>query len=419
MTPQSINTRMKLNTAIRVIFGNFPKVNSNQHDHSPGYLSGAPGGGKTRSIEAEALARNCHFISRNIGMAKLEEFGGIPDFYWNPKNTVVERLEEMKVEIEPQANTNTWTTTEMTVDNPEYNVNNADLHTVWSIPELICEIRNKSKEKPVVVILDDWHLAIPQVQALGYELFTDYSLKGYKIPENVLIVLAGNDTALAGAKGQFSAVMNRVQKILVYTDFDYWANVFGYDNVFPPIISFLDAKENRGYFHGEESATDPWPSPRSWTNLSKKIEELMSCGIWNELQNDDKLMVCTSFVGTIAASAFMTYYEIYLKIKAKDIFDSGNYDIPVNAVDRFAFTYAISFEFLERYTVNRKDESSIKIFVKILKDLEAKHSELAMVSIRYITARGGKILEELAVQKKIDMKLLSQFHKTSMIMRSY
>lgn len=370
--------RIPLHTAIKLAFSVAEQRLQGVKDLSTPYLSGAPGGGKTQSIRAEAYKRGMHFAARNLGMARAEEFGGIP----------------------------------------EINKKNNELHTTWTIPELLCELRDKAKEKDVICLLDDWHLSSSQIQAMGYEMFSDYTLKGYKIPNNVLIILAGNDTAAAGARSQFSAVMNRVSKLYVETDFDYWKLTYAYpNNLSDPLISFLESKENRGFFHGKEDVVNPWPSPRSYTNLSYMLEGLFENGLITQLTEYEELCVYASHIGIEAAVAFQTYYKVYRSFNTDKIFNTGKYKIPKDPIDRYAFTSAISSGFYNRYgvTQNKKDE---KVYIKILDELHKKYPEMAINSIRYIAARDLQVIKELTATGKIEPVLLQDLLKTSQLLKT-
>ena len=369
--------RITLHVAIKLAFSNLEQRLRGITDLSTPYLSGAPGGGKTQSMRAEAYKRNMHFVSRNLGMARAEEFGGIP----------------------------------------EISKKGDELHTTWTIPELLCEIRTKAKEKDVICLLDDWHLSSSQIQAMGYEMFSDYTLKGYKIPKNVLIVLAGNDTAAAGARSQFSAVMNRVSKFYVETDFEYWKHVYAYpNNISDPILSFLDTKENRPFFHGKEDVVNPWPSPRSYTNLSYMLKGLSENGLMETLSDYEELCLYSSHIGIEAAVAFQTFHKIYRSFNTDAIFNTGKYKIPNDPINRYAFTSAISSGFYNRYDGNNKKDKNV--FVKILDDLHINYPELAINSIRYMAAKDLQIIKELTTSGKIKPALLQDLLKTSQLLSS-
>jgi len=380
MSTSSNIQRIPLQFAVQVAFSDFESRLNGITDLSTPFLAGPPGGGKTQSIRAEAAKRGMEFVCRNLGLIKLEELGGIPEFM----------------------------------------VEDDELRTRWSVPELISEIRRKAKNAPVVVLLDDWHIAGSQVQALGFELFSDYSLKGYKVPKNTFFILAGNDSAAAGARASFSAVMNRVAKMYVETEFDYWRDQVAIPmGIWDPIVSFLNSRDYRRFFHGEEQVMDPFPSPRSWTNLSFKLNGLMSNGILKYDNSAEstirELAIYASHVGVQAASEFQTFYKVYSSFDMKSIFDFGKYKVPDEAAERYAFTTAISSEFYNRCQENKATDS--KVYVKILKDLNTNYPEMAITSVRFLGTRDVGIIKKLAQSRQLSPALLQKLMQTSQVLR--
>ena len=183
------------------------------------------------------------------------------------------------------------------------------------------------------------------------------------------------------------------------------------NNISFDIISFLDNKDNRRFFHGEEDVVNPWPSPRAWTNLSNKITAMKKSGLWNDLKSNEHVYVLSSHVGIEAASAFYTYYQVYASFNTTKIFDTGKYSIPKNPIDIFAFSSAISSEFYSRYLNN--DTMCSDVFFNIIKDLHTNWPEAAMKCIRYIAKRDQQILAAIARKSKNVMDLLMKLHQTS------
>lgn len=387
--------KVPLHKAIEIAFDDVNTRLSGETNLSVTYLAGSPGGGKTKSIRAKCKEEGYKFTWRNMGMIRTEELGGIPD--------LLRGRDEF--------------------------LGRDALNTEWSIPELIVELRDLASPTPeqkkkgelpfVVVLLDDWHLSPPNVQALGFELFTDYAIKRHAIPPNVMFVLAGNDSPAAGARNQFSAIMNRAAKYYVETDFEYWRDEYAYKHdVFLPVVSFLESQEYRPLFHGEEQGLDPWPSPRSWTNLSTKLKKLMASGIWEDLKESEKMCVCAAHVGHKAGQEFFTYYNIYMKFNTKQIYDTNKWKFPKDPMERFAFAFAITHEFYNRhYDGKGKDKKCQHTFGKILEEVEEHSPELAMSSLRYLIAKNEKILvEDLIKSGSIKIDLMKKLFKTSNVL---
>jgi len=108
---------------------------------------------------------------------------------------------------------------------------------------------------------------------LLYELFTERSLRGYQIPQNCAMVMAGNTSSKSGAKSMFSAIINRCVMMPVFTDFNGWKTNFALkENIHPGVISFLGNAQYQKFFHEDEQIDVAWGSPRSWTRFANEIK---------------------------------------------------------------------------------------------------------------------------------------------------
>lgn len=343
------------------------KFEGNKHIGIPSLLS-VPGIGKTELIQHKANEMGYGFIFKNCGNFRLEEAGGIPD--------IIKK------------------------DN--------ELHTKWSIPEFITDLREISKKyQKVLCLLDDAHLA-GNIQEMFFELFTQYSIKGIKIPDNIFIVLAGNFSSIAGAKKSLSAVINRTYRFKVEPDFQYWRDNFAIpNNIYEPILQFLI--QNNRYFIGEENHNEAWASPRSWTYLSSLLKKL-------EIKNknlDDReyICICASSVGDLIAQEFYTYIKIYKEFDVEEIYNTGKFKIPNEPAKKFPFIYAISNEFVKRFKVKgiKNIDSDLKVYGKIFNELWKTNRELILSSIRYITSIDGQSgFAKCLDSRYIDKEVLSE-----------
>ena len=373
MANQVTQVSMPLHTAVKYAIGHL-KAQWAGHKMATVYISGKPGGGKSESFATECSKNNIGFVPITVGLIRAERFTGIPDF---------------KRE---------------TVDGKEV------LNTEWSVPEIVCILREASaKYTNVVCLLDDWHVAPPEIQSIGFELFTYNSINGYSVPSNVGFVLAGNPSSVAGARNSFSAIMNRVCKINVETDFDHWRDQFAYkSNLNVEFVSFLDNMSNRPLFHGDEETKDPWPSPRSWTECSRAVDNLSNTDWGLSTDGIDNLThsIINAHVGTKAAAEFMIYHTIYAHINAKKIFSTGKWKLPTDPIKKFAFGAACSAEFYDRYV--KKDPSAMPIYCAMMNEFESNCPEIAIRSIRFLATKDFKIPQALIKEKVLKQETLSR-----------
>ena len=324
------------------------------------YVIGAPGGGKSSVIDQYFRSMGYDILCVHFAFTPIEEISGLPQF--------------IKVKY-----------------------NNQEIEgTRWTLPDLVTLTYDYAgKCEKLLLFMDDFHLCSPAHMEYGYQLFTNKSIRNYKLPDNTAIILAGNYGQKAGAKSIFSGISNRIAFYPVYMDFQYWVVNFANENVHPDIISFLSESSYSKHFHQEERVDEPWASPRAWTRFSSiltTIEKLV------KVNYSDLLYLANAHVGREAASDFVSYYKILRKLKISDIFD-GKQSI-VLPEDELVYTFAIAstVEFLTRYTKAKpaKRDSIVKTYCAILTKVyeKSKESCLAMIRDIVIKSNESKVIEQ-------------------------
>ena len=117
-----------------------------------------------------------------------------------------------------------------TVDASQYKANSIDgtipQATQWSIPEMVAKAIRAAEGKPTVLLIDDFHMVSPHLQAYFYGLLLERRLGNFKLSDNVAIVLTMNDSDKAGFNGINSAVRNRLAILPVEFNFEYWFKAY-------------------------------------------------------------------------------------------------------------------------------------------------------------------------------------------------
>ncbi len=366
-----------LDRAIKLATTNF-MMQINNMDVAYPYLQGAPGGGKTASlqgltkgIEFMGKTYNVDVVSTHFALKPLEETGGIPQF-------------EM-----------------VTINNQE------KLGTIWSFPDIMKELYILSEKHVdnsgfIIWLLDDMHLCSPAHMAMLYELLTERKLREFEIPKNVAICLAGNTSNKAGAKTMFSAIVNRVFLCPVHTDFNNWKKNFAIPNkVHMGVRSFLENDMYQQFFHEDEQVDNAWGSPRSWTRFASMISVMEQMNDGNPLGSDDILYICSGHVGKTAASEFVSFYKIFNKFDLKSILNNiENFRLPDSSVDR----YALAFAGVNYYINNHKDKNIISNFAKLVIKYGQESPELSIMIMKEII-NTEKFLGMKTLYTKVALKI--------------
>lgn len=316
------------------------------------YWRGEPGIAKTALSKKMCNMANMNFFATHYGQTPIEEISGLP--YYNSFKIGEEKFRGTK----------------------------------WTIPDILTTLYkiSEDKNKITVWLLDDFHLASPGMMALGYEMFTERKLRGYDIPSNVAILLAGNTSVKAGSKKNlFSAVANRCAIFPVYMDFEYWKTEYAIpNNINSKILGFLSNISYRKYVQEEEQLDRPWASYRSWTKFSNILNPLEEIGPVNM---QDALYYCSAHNGEEAASKFSTYYKIFSEVEVEKIFDKKiPIIIPTDMSNQYIYMIANVSEFNKRYAEAKKDNKIdlVNIIGEIILEIAKTRIEIAVVGLKEI-----------------------------------
>jgi hypothetical protein len=337
------------------------------------YIVSPPGAGKTAIIQNMAQKANYGFLSYSPALERIEKFGGIPDI-----------IKE-----------------------------NNELRTIWSIPQMVTEINNIARKKEAAVVLfDDWHLCDEDLQSIGFELFTYFKLNNHPLEDNIVFMLAGNDSSAAGAETALSAIRNRCTMINTKPDIDFWIENFASkNNILPAGISFFQNKAMNGrFFHEQESTSEQFGSPRSWTSAFNYISELESLNPNSEPDYNLIRAIVEGSVSQEGAEAFMNYYFLYREIDLDEIFEKGNISIPNDIINKYAYSMAITNEAYNRICLKNNEENTEEIFSKFIKELYDDMKELCSAMIIYLTRipkneeniSGSDIIKNMIINGNID-----------------
>ena len=93
----------------------------------------------------------------------------------------------------------------------------------------------------IVLFLDEMNSAAPAVQAAAYQLILNRRVGQYKLPDNVLIVAAGNREADKGVTYRMPAPLaNRFVHLELAVDFDDWFQWAVENDIHQDVVGYLN-----------------------------------------------------------------------------------------------------------------------------------------------------------------------------------
>ena len=126
----------------------------------------------------------------------------------------------------------------------------------------------------IILFLDELNSAAPSVQAAAYQLILNRRIGQYVLPDNVVIIAAGNrETDKGVAYRMPKPLENRFVHFELRVDFNDWLDWAVENNINPDIIGYLSFAKGDLYNFDPSSSSRGFATPRSWTFTSELLED--------------------------------------------------------------------------------------------------------------------------------------------------
>ena len=183
-----------------------------------------------------------------------------------------------------------------------------DQTMVWAPPSELPSKAFAAKHKMIILFLDEMNSAAPSVQAAAYQLILNRRVGQYELPDNVVIVAAGNRETDKGVTYRMPAPLaNRfihLEMAVEWDDYFEWATD---NNVHPDVVGYLTACKGDLYTFDSKSADRAFATPRSWSFVS----ELLTDG---DTDSDTLADLVAGSIGEGLAIKFMAHRQFSSKL---------------------------------------------------------------------------------------------------------
>lgn len=201
-----------------------------------------------------------------------------------------------------------------------------------------------------ILFLDELSAAPQSVQAAAYQLTLNRSIGEHKLPDNTLVMAAGNRTTdRAVAYKMPSALANRMMHYEICVDFKTWSQwAIEKGNIHPYVLGYLSYDMSKLYITDKSIDEVAFPTPRSWMFVSSILNTL------GEIEDIGKChSIISSCVGMGTAVEFIAWSKVYKDLpKTEDIFNGKTVSYP-NSPDAL---YALIVS-MTTYAVRREKET--------------------------------------------------------------
>jgi hypothetical protein len=246
----------------------------------PLFLWGPPGIGKSELVEGITADLGGLMIDLRLGQMEPTDIRGIP-FYNKEKNVM---------EYAPP------------IDLP-------DAETAAQYPI-------------VVLFLDEMNSAPASVQSAAYQLILNRRVGKYVLPDNVVMVAAGNRESDKGVTYRMpTPLANRFIHQEMKVDFGSWQEWAVQHNIHKDVVGYLSFAKQDLYDFDAKSSSRAFATPRSWSFVSQLLSD-------ESVDDDTVTNLIAGTVGEGLAVKFMTHRKVasrmpnptdILKGKVKDL----------------------------------------------------------------------------------------------------
>jgi ATPase family associated with various cellular activities (AAA) len=313
----------------------------------PVFLWGPPGVGKSEVVANIAKELGGHMIDLRLGQMEPTDLRGIPFF-------------------------------------------NKDLGKMdWAPPVDLPDEELASQYPIVILFMDEMNQGAPAVQGSAYQLILNRRVGKYKLPDNVVIVAAGNRESDKGVSYRMPAPLaNRFVHLEVREDYDSWNEWAVKNRVHKDVVGYIGfAKQDLMDFN-PRSSSRAYATPRSWSFVSEFL--------YDEDATDAELMdLIAGTVGDGLAVKFMAHRKVSSKMpNPTQVLNGTVRELEVKEISAmYSLTVSLCYELQDAYA-------------KMGKARAAEWHEMADNFFRFMM---DNFTTELVVMGKL--KSFNEFHK--------
>lgn len=144
----------------------------------------------------------------------------------------------------------------------------------WAPPIDLPDQATASQYPVVILFMDEMNSAAPSVQAAAYQLVLNRRIGKYVLPDNVVMIAAGNRDGDKGVTYRMpSPLANRFVHLEMRVDFDSWLQWAANHSIHKDVIGYLSFAKQDLYDFDPKSISRSFATPRSWSFVSELLDD--------------------------------------------------------------------------------------------------------------------------------------------------
>ena len=220
----------------------------------------------------------------------------------------------------------------------------------WAPPIDLPDTETASQYPVVVLFMDEMNSAAPAVQAAAYQLVLNRRIGKYILPDNVVMVAAGNRESDKGVTYRMpTPLANRFVHAEMRVDFPSWQEWAVKNQIHKDVVGYLSFAKQDLYDFDAKSSSRAFATPRSWTFVSELLED-------EDIDETTATDLIAGTVGEGLAVKFMAHRKIAGKLpKPEDVLSGKSKELAVKEVSAM-YSLVISLCYELKAAVENKVE---------------------------------------------------------------
>ena len=250
----------------------------------------------------------------------------------------------------------------------------------WAPPIDLPDEELASQYPIVVLFLDEMNSAAPGVQAAAYQLILNRRIGKYCLPDNVVMVAAGNRESDKGVTFRMpTPLANRFVHLEMKPEFAAWQEWAVKNQIHKDVVGYLSFAKQDLYDFDARSSSRAFATPRTWTFVSELLKD-------EDMDDTTATDLIAGTVGEGLAVKFMAHRKIAGKLpRPEDVLSGKEKDLKVKEVSAM-YSLVISMCYELKDTIDNKKaddkkfhEMADNFFAYMMKNFE---TELVVMGAR-------------------------------------
>jgi len=263
---------------------------------------------------------------------------------------------------------------------------------VWGAPAELPDAAMSAQYDNIVLFLDEMNSAAPAVQAAAYQLILNRRVGQYKLPDNVIIVAAGNREADKGVTYRMPAPLaNRFVHIEMGVNFDDWFQWAVDNKIHQDVVGYLQFAKQDLYDFDPKSSSRSFATPRSWSFVSELLEDALDEGTTTDL--------VAGAVGEGLAVKFMAHRKVAANMpNPSEILIGKVKELKTKEISaKYSLTVSLCYELKEASDANdKKFDEKVNNFLRFAMD--NFETEMVVMGIKLALTQYGLPIDPDAVE---------------------